>query len=153
MEWDKAIFIDAPIEVVWNLFSDENIQRIMPNVIEHTLLEKKENEIGSTYKQKYREGRRIETYILEITAYEDQPTYKYKTTQFVLAKSFRIETTYSCEVVEMNKTKLVYKGKNEGLNIFIRALLKLSSLRKNQKVVDDFLEKVKAEAEKDITTI
>ncbi|WP_337193904.1 hypothetical protein [Pontibacillus yanchengensis] len=41
IQWEEEILIDAPVEEVWSLFSDQNIQTIMPKVEEHTLTKSK----------------------------------------------------------------------------------------------------------------
>ena len=53
MKWQEERIIDAPIEVVWTLFEEENAQRIMPKVVENRWLEKKPGTLGSTYEQTY----------------------------------------------------------------------------------------------------
>ena len=52
----------------------------MPKVEEHTLIEKTEGEVGAKHQQKYREGKRVETYIVETTQYENTNNKKRKQT-------------------------------------------------------------------------
>lgn len=54
-EWTRDIEINAPIEEVWSLVdgSIENMQKIMPNVIEHEPINVTEDKIGSVHRQQY----------------------------------------------------------------------------------------------------
>ncbi|MED1865546.1 SRPBCC family protein [Fictibacillus nanhaiensis] len=101
LTWKEERMIPVNIERIWELFSDENIQRIMPNVVEHTPIEKKEGVVGSTYKQSYKEGRRIETYIVETLAYEDTIDRKHLEIGFSLAKAFEIQTAFTLIKVQI----------------------------------------------------
>ena len=148
MQWKEEITIEAPIEKVWALFSDQNIKRIMPNVEEHTLIEKTEGEVGAKHQQKYREGKRVETYIVETTAYEDREDKKLKSTSFVLGKAFEITTTFALYKIDETHTRFVYEGTNQGVNFVGRAMLKLGNAQNNNQVVHEFMEKVKQEAMK-----
>lgn len=105
--------IDAPIEMVWRLFLDENIKRIMPKVESHKLIEKNEDEIGAKHLQTYRERKRLETYTIEALDYVDEPHFKRKQQRFVLGKAFEIDLTYSF-YKQQNQTKFVYEGTNKG---------------------------------------
>lgn len=49
LTWNKEIIINAPIETVWKLFDLDQIQRIMPNIVENKPLNIKEGVVGSTY--------------------------------------------------------------------------------------------------------
>jgi hypothetical protein len=62
----------------------------MPKVEEHTIIEKTEVETGAKHQQKYREGKRVETYIVETLAFEDTLDKKHKQLSFVLGKAFKI---------------------------------------------------------------
>ncbi|MBC1870276.1 SRPBCC family protein, partial [Listeria seeligeri] len=61
MTWNEEMVIEANIEVIWNLFQLENIQRIMPQIIENEVIEMKEGIVGARYRQKYQEGKRVAT--------------------------------------------------------------------------------------------
>ena len=74
IEWKQERVIAVHIEKVWTLFQHENIQRIMPNVVEMKVIERKPGVVGSKYEQKYKEGKRVETYIVEDLAYENTET-------------------------------------------------------------------------------
>jgi hypothetical protein len=146
IQWREEIIIEANIENVWELFMDKNIKKIMPKVEEHTLIEKSEAEVGAKHRQKYREGKRVETYVVETLAYIDQPDKKLKQISFVLGKAFEITLTFELLKIDETQTKFIYEGQNKGVNFVGRAMLKLGSEKSNNKVVLDFLQKVKQEA-------
>ncbi|MBC2168185.1 SRPBCC family protein [Listeria booriae] len=149
MTWNEEMVIEANIEVIWNLFQLENIQRIMPQIIENEVIEMKEGIVGSRYRQKYQEGKRVETYIVEDLAHEDTPERKHNTSGFVLAKAFEIETSFTLEKIDEKSTRFIYSGTNQGINFLGKILMKLSSSKNNDKVVADFMKRVETEALKD----
>ncbi|MBC1794980.1 SRPBCC family protein [Listeria booriae] len=149
MTWNEEMVIGANIEVIWNLFQLENIQRIMPQIIENEVIEMKEGIVGSRYRQKYQEGKRVETYIVEDLAHEDTPERKHNTSGFVLAKAFKIETSFTLEKIDEKSTRFIYSGSNQGINFLGKILMKLSSSKNNDKVVADFMKRVETEALKD----
>lgn len=127
IEWHEERVIPANIEKVWELYLDKNITRTMPKVEEHTLIEKTETEVGAKHRQKYREGKRVETYIVETLAYVDTPEKKHKQISFVLGKAFEITLSFTLDKVDEQHTKLTYEGQNKGVNFVGRAMLKLGS--------------------------
>lgn len=149
IHWKEEMIIESNIETVWSLFHDKNIQRIMPKVDEHLLIEKKENEVGAKHRQTYREGKRLETYIVETLEYVDLATEKRKKISFILGKAFKITLIFSLLKVDDNHTKFIYEGQNEGVNFVGRAMMKLGSEKSNLKVVEEFMMKVNQEALKD----
>jgi hypothetical protein len=148
IQWKEETVIETSIEKVWELFLDKNIKKIMPKVEEHTLIEKQEWEVGAKHQQSYREGKRVETYIVETLAYEDHPDKKHKQIHFVLGKAFEITLAFTLIKVDDSHTQFIYEGQNKGVNFVGRAMLKLGSEKSNLKVVHEFLEKVRREAEK-----
>ncbi|MBX9975805.1 SRPBCC family protein [Cytobacillus firmus] len=146
IQWKEEIMIERNIEKVWSLFSDQHIKKIMPKVEEHTLIEKRENEAGAKHRQTYREGKRLETYIVEILAYEDTEDKKHKQIQFVLGKAFKITLSFTLIKIEESQTRFIYEGENKGVNFVGRAMLKLGGDKNNLKVVEEFLRKVREEA-------
>lgn len=150
LTWNKGIIINAPIESVWKLFDLDQIQRIMPNIVEHKPLDIKEGVVGSTYEQTYREGKRTQTYIVTDLEYENTAHKKHNKTGFTLAKMFKIQAGFTLIKLDENSTKLIYTGQNEGVNIISKTLLKLAPKKSNEKVVNDFVELVRAEALKDV---
>lgn len=147
--WHEERIIPVNIEKVWHLFELENIQRIMPNVVENKVIEQKEGVVGSTYQQKYKEGKRIETYIVEDLEYENTPEKKHNKIGFTLAKAFEIEAAFTLHKIDENQTKFIYQGENKGLNFLGKVLLKLGGEKNNNKVVTDFMNLVESEAMKE----
>ncbi|MFB1083422.1 SRPBCC family protein [Jeotgalibacillus sp. JSM ZJ347] len=145
--WKEDVLIDANIEEVWELFRDKNIKRIMPKVISHELLEGEETVSGAKHQQTYSEGKRVETYVVHTLVYKDEPNEKYKQLNFILAKAFN--TTFSFNLIKENdqQTRLIYEGENKGANFVGKAMLKLAGGKQDNKVVLEFLERVKKEAE------
>ena len=149
IKWYEERTIPVNIEVIWHLFEIENIQRIMPNVIENKVLEMKEGVVGSTYQQKYKEGKRVETYIVEDLEYESTPEKKHNKIGFSLANAFDIEAAFTLIKLEENQTKFIYQGQNTGKNFLGKVLLKLGGEKNNNKVVTDFMDRVESEALKE----
>ncbi|PEJ56882.1 MULTISPECIES: SRPBCC family protein [unclassified Bacillus (in: firmicutes)] len=147
IQWKEDIMIDTNIEKVWSLFLDKNIKKIMPKVDEHNLIDKNENEVGAKHHQSYREGKRVESYIVETLAYEDTETYKKKKIQFVLANTFESNLTFILEKIDDTHTKFTYEGTNAGVNFMGRAMLKLANPKGNNlKAVHEFLQRVEQES-------
>ncbi|KGR77392.1 SRPBCC family protein [Ureibacillus manganicus] len=147
IQWKEEIIINKNIEDVWNLFRDKNIKRIMPKVEEHKLIEKKEHEVGAKHEQTYREGKRVETYIVETLAYEELVERKHKQIRFVIGKAFEVTLSFTLLQNSNTQTKFTYEGTNKGVNFVGRAMLKLGNEKSNYKVVEEFLHRVKNEAE------
>lgn len=146
IQWREEIMIETNIEKVWSLFSDEQIKKIMPKVEEHLLIEKTEEEVGAKHRQTYREGKRLETYIVETLAYENTEDKKLKQIQFVLGKAFEITLGFTILKIDETHTKFIYEGQNKGVNFVGRAMLKLGSEKSNLKVVEAFMQRVREEA-------
>ncbi|MBS8266587.1 SRPBCC family protein [Mesobacillus boroniphilus] len=146
IKWNEERMIPVNIETIWTLFELENIQRIMPHVVENKVIEKKEGVVGSKYEQKYKEGKRIETYIVEDLEYENTPGKKHNKIGFTLAKAFAIEASFTLIKVDEEETRFIYQGQNTGLNFLGKTLLKLGGERNNKKVVTDFMDRVESEA-------
>jgi hypothetical protein len=149
IKWYEEKVIPVNIETIWTLFELENIQRIMPNVIENKVLERKEGVVGSKYQQKYKEGKRIETYIVEDLEHENTPDKKHNKIGFTLAKAFEIQAAFTLVKLGESETKFIYQGENKGLNFLGKVLLKLGGDKNNNKVVMDFMELVEKEALKE----
>jgi len=148
IQWNEERVIHQPIEKVWSLFSDEHIQKIMPKVEEHTLIEGAEQVAGAKHRQTYREGKRLETYIVETLQYVDDSDKKLKQIQFVLGKAFEVSLTFTLQKMDDHETRFIYEGANKGVNFVGRAMLKLSSPKSNMDVVKEFLDRVESEANK-----
>ncbi|KAA0561480.1 SRPBCC family protein [Bacillus sp. CH30_1T] len=149
IKWHEERIIPVNIETIWHLFEIENIQRIMPNVVENKVLEQKEGVVGSTYQQKYKEGKRIETYIVEDLEYENTPEKKHNKIGFTLAKAFEIKAEFTLHKIDDYQTRFIYKGENRGVNFLGKVLLKLGGEKNNNKVVTEFMDLVESEALKE----
>lgn len=148
IHWKEEIIIESNIEKVWRLFLDQNIKKIMPKVEEHTLIEKQEDEVGAKHQQTYREGKRLETYIVDTLAYENLDDKKHKQISFVLGKAFEITFAFTLLKIDDNHTQFIYEGQNKGVNFVGRAMLKLGSKKSNNDVVKEFMQRVQQEAKK-----
>jgi hypothetical protein len=148
IEWKEETIIETNIETVWSLFLDKNIKKIMPKVEEHTLVEKSETEVGAKHQQKYREGKRVETYTVETLAYEDTPNKKLKKISFVIGKAFEVNLSFTLEKIDGSHTRFIYTGHNKGVNFVGRAMMKLANKKGNQQVVHEFMKRVNQEAMK-----
>lgn len=144
-QWTKEIEIDAPIEQIWELFdgSVEKMQKIMPQVIEHTPVKVTENGVGTVYRQKYKEGKRIEEYDVETLEYFNSPEHKKLKVGFNLANIFEITAYYELKKMNQHKTLFRYTATNRPL----KAIFKLFLFFANDKVVVQFLNRVKEVAE------
>ncbi|MFS0577080.1 SRPBCC family protein [Sporosarcina sp. 179-K 3D1 HS] len=144
--WTKNIEIQAPIEHVWSFFdgSLDKMQQIMPQVVEQKPIHITENKVGSVYRQTYKEGKRIEEYNVETLEYVDEPTYKKLKVGFTLANLFEIKALYEMTKIHDHQTSFTYTVTNRPLKWFVKIFLWFAT----DKVVVEFLERVKKEAEK-----
>ncbi|TDL31355.1 SRPBCC family protein [Jeotgalibacillus sp. S-D1] len=144
-KWIKGIEINAPIEQVWKLLdgSLEDMQKIMPEVMENEPVKVTEEVIGSVHRQKYKEGKRIMEYDVEVLEYENGIEKKKLKIEFVLADMFRITALYEVLKLEENKTFLRYTVTNTPLKWYVQLFLLFST----EKTVNKFLERVKDVAE------
>lgn len=148
IEWKQKRVIDANIEKVWELFKDDNIQRIMPKLEKHQLVEKRQDEVGAKHQQTYRQGSRLETYIVETVAYQDTPDEKVKQLHFVLANLFEIDLQFRLQKISEQQTRFVYEGSNRGTNLVGRTMLKMGGTKSNMETVNEFMDLVDKEAMK-----
>jgi len=143
--WTKTININAPIENVWKLLDGSlaDMQKIMPQVIENKPVKVTEEGLGSIYRQKYKEGKRIETYDVETLEYSNTPDKKIMKVGFVLANLFEITAYYELNKINETETSFTYSVTNNALKWFVKLFLLFAS----DKVVVQFLERVKTVAE------
>ncbi|WP_042142287.1 SRPBCC family protein [Paucisalibacillus sp. EB02] len=148
-EWTREIEINAPIDQVWKLFdgSLEDMRKVMPNVVENTLVKETENFVGTVYRQKYREGKRVQEYDVETLEYQNDEDYKRVKVGFNLANVFEITATYELKKIDDNKTHFRYTTTNNPLKWFVKILVKLAN---SDKVVVQFVERVKKVAEAEV---
>lgn len=143
--WTKTININAPIENVWKLLDGSlaDMQKIMPQVIENKPVKVTEEGVGSIYRQKYKEGKRIETYDVETLEYSNTPDKKILKVGFVLANMFEITAYYELNKINETETSFTYSVTNNALKWFVKLFLLFAT----DKVVVQFLERVKTVAE------
>lgn len=148
LTWKETIIIPANIETIWHLFDIDQMQRIMPQVIDMRVIDKKPGVVGSTYEQTYKEGKRIMKYIVTDLEHEDTPSRKHNRSGFKLANMFVIEADYVLERINDHETRFTYSGQNEGINLLGKIMLKVMPKKQNDKVIQSFMERVYTEATK-----
>lgn len=143
--WTKDIKINAPIEHVWEFLNGslEDMQKIMPQVVENKPVKITEEVVGSVYRQKYKEGKRIEEYDVETLEYSNFPDNKKLKVGFTLANMFEITALYELHKINENETSFSYTVTNRPLKWFVKLFLLFAT----EKVVVEFLERVKNVAE------
>lgn len=146
MKWEKERVLEAPINIVWALFEEEQALRIMPKVVENKWIDKNPEMLGSTYEQTYREGKQQESYVVKIVEFEDTVNRKHKRIMFQLANAFEMNLAFTLEKVSEQQTKFIYSGSNIGINFVGRVMLKLGSGKKGEQVIYNFLDRVEQEA-------
>lgn len=148
--WTKKIEINAPIEQVWKFLdgSLENMQKIMPQVVENTPVKVTEEVVGSVYRQKYKEGKHVQEYDVETLEYLDTPDKKRLKVGFTLANIFEITAFYELSKINDSKTSFTYTATNRPLKWFVKLFLLFST----DKVVVRFVERVKSVAEAEISS-
>jgi len=144
-QWTKEIEIDVPIEQVWSFFNGslENMQKIMPQVVENKPITITEGMVGSVYLQKYKEGKRVMEYQVETLEFHDSPNEKKLKVGFTLANMFDITARYELVKLNDHKTSLKYTATNRPLKWFVKLFLLFAT----DKVVVEFLQRVKKVAE------
>lgn len=148
MAWNKTIELNANIEDVWTLFSEENYKTIMPQVVSHDLMSEDKESKTKVYEEVYREGKREEKYLLTEILVEDTESIKHSTFSFTIANMIYSEGSFYLEAVDDKTTKFTYSGDNQGKNFFMKMMLKMASKKNDEKVVNEFMNRVKEEAEK-----
>lgn len=143
--WTINSEIDAPIEHVWKLFNGslEDMQKIMPQIVENTPVKVTEEMVGSVYRQKYQEGNRTQEYDVETFEYLDAPDVKRLKVGFTLADLFEITAFYELCRINENKTSFTYTVSNRPLKWLVKLLLFFAT----EKMVVKFVERVKSVAE------
>jgi len=144
-QWTKEIEIDAPIEHVWKLLNGslEDMQKIMPQVVSNEPVTITEGMVGSIYLQKYKEGKRVMEYEVETLDFLDSSNEKKLKVGFTLGGMFEITAQYELFWVNDNQTRFIYTTTNKPLKWFIKLFL----LFANDKVVIDFVQRVKRVSE------
>lgn len=143
----KEIEINAPIDQVWKLLDGtlEDMQKIMPQVIDHQPVKVTNEGVGNIYRQKYKEGKRIEEYDVETLEFKNTPDKKILKIGFTLAKMFEITALYELSAINEEKTLFKYTCTNRPLKSFLKLFLFFTS----DKIVVQFCERVKKVAEEE----
>jgi hypothetical protein len=143
--WTKEIRVEAPIDQVWGLLngSIEDMQKIMPQVVDHQPVKVTNEGVGSIYRQKYKEGKRVEEYDVETLEFENTPNKKKLKIGFTLAKMFEITALYELTAINEQKTLFRYTCTNKPLKAFLKLFLFFAS----DKIVVQFCDRVKKVAE------
>ncbi len=144
-QWSKEIEIEAPIEEVWELFNGslEDMQKIMPQVVDNKPIKITDEKVGSVYLQKYKEGKRVIEYEVETLEYMNLTDEKKMKVGFTIGNIFEITAGYELIKLNDHKTNFKYTTTNNPLKWFY----KLFSLFASDKVVISFVERVKNVAE------
>ncbi len=144
-QWTKEVEIDAPIEKVWQFFNGslENMQKIMPQVVENKVIHVTDEKVGSVYLQKYKEGKRVMEYEVETIVYMDSIDKKQLKVGFTLANMFDITAHYELTRLDVFRTSFKYTATNRPLKWFVKPFLLFAS----DKVVVEFVHRVKSVAE------
>lgn len=148
--WTKNIEINAPIDHVWKFFNGslEDMQKIMPQIVENTPVKITEEVVGSVYRQKFQEGKRTQEYDVETLEYLDASNQKRVKVGFTLTNLFEITAFYELRKINESKTSFTYTVTNRPL----KWLVKLFLLFATEKVVVKFVERVKSVAEAEISS-
>lgn len=149
VKWKEEMLIEAPIEQVWSLFQDEQIQRIMPKIESHELLEGKNDATGAKHAQVYTEGKQQQRYIVETLSYVDEPGRKYRETAFVMGQMFKVRYAFTLEKETAQRTRFVYEGQNKGMNVTGKMMLLAGSKKAARNTVLNFMNRVKDQAERE----
>lgn len=144
-QWSREIEINTSIEHVWSYLNGslEQMQKIMPQVVENKPVKITEEVVGSIHRQKYKEGKRIEEYDVHTLEYSDTQNNKKLKVGFTLANCFEITALYELHRVDGQKTILRYTATNKAIKWYA----KLFIIFANEKVVVNFLDKIKKVAE------
>lgn len=114
------------IDTIWNLLNDDQlIKEIDPKVILNEPIELKEGKIGSTYRQQYQEGKKIQEYIVEVSKFEDTKSLKSFGFTFDLAKACHIEAEYTLKAITHTRTQFTYEVKQVPLSFGMKIMFKL----------------------------
>jgi uncharacterized protein YecA (UPF0149 family) len=144
-KWTEKIEINTSIDHLFSYFNGslEQMQKVMPQVVENTLIKETEEKVGSIHRQKYKEGDEVQEYDVETLEYTNTASHKTLKIGFILANLFSITATYELTQLDEHRTLLTYTATNEALNEQAAAFLQGAT---NQVVVD-FVQRVKTVAE------
>lgn len=114
------------IDEIWDLLNnDQLIKEIDPKVILNEPIELKEGKVGSTYRQQYQEGKKIQEYIVEVSKFEDTKGLKRFGFTFDLAKVCHIEAEYTLKAITHTRTQFTYEVEQQPLSFGMKIMFKL----------------------------
>ncbi|MGB8000154.1 MAG: SRPBCC family protein [Anaerobacillus sp.] len=144
-QWEKSLIINAPIDDIWRFLDGglEDLQEVMPNVVDHKVMKKTDSGIGSIHRQKYRVGNKLLEYDVHTLEYMNQKKHKKLTLAFELTDMCKINCSYELFEVSKKVTKLRYYGVNEPLRWYIAPIVLISG----DTIVKEFILKMKQVAE------
>lgn len=145
-QWDESHIIYAPIDDVWRFLDGEleDLQEVMPNVVDHKVMKKTDIGIGSIHRQKYRMGNQLIEYDVYTLDYINHKNHKKLAVGFELKEMCRINCSYELFEKSTNVTKLRYYGVNEPIKWYIAPVV----LFIGDKIAREFLVRIKQVAEK-----
>lgn len=149
--WTKSIEINAPIEHVWRFFdgSLEEMQKILPQIVEITPVRVTEEVVGSIYCQKFKEGKLIQEFDVETLEYMDTPDEKRLKVGFALVNLFEVTACYELRKINESKTLFTYKVTNRPLKWLVKLILFFAT----EKIIVKFVGRVKSVAEAETVTL
>lgn len=147
VKWKEEIIIDVDIEKVWLLFQDLMIQKIMPKIHSHELVEGQDDEIGAKHNQSYYEGSQLMSYVVETKHYTETKNRKERIIEFVMGQTILVNYSFTLEKLEPGKTRFIYSGFNKGLTATAKMMLLAGSKKSRQATAKTFMERVSAEAQ------
>ncbi len=142
-KWTAEIEINAPIEKVWEVIdgSEENLKKLDPKILSNKVIEETEERIGSSYLQKYQEGKKIMEYVVEVKDYKEDDNSKMFQIGFELGNSFDINVKYLLKKMDENKTHLTYTVTNRPMKFLAKVMMMI--MGKGNSVIDTHLKKIK----------
>lgn len=148
VKWKEEIVIDVDIEKVWLLFQDHAINKIMPKIHSHELMEGHDDETGAKHSQSYYEGSQLMSYLVETKQYTETENRKERIVEFVMGQSILVNYSFTLEKLEPGRTRFIYSGFNKGLTATSKMMLLAGSKKSRQATARTFMERVCAEAQK-----
>lgn len=147
-KWSEEIEINAPIEQVWQLIDGpiEEMQKIMPNLIENEPITITDEMIGSVHRQSFKVGKRFQTFDIKTLQYKNNPEEKHITLSFIHGGLFEIITSYDVKEINEAKTHFRYTTATKPLKWYLRFFMLLGS----GKVAKQFVKHVKRVAEREV---
>lgn len=148
VKWKEEMTIKQPIDIVWQLFSDENAKILYPKLEDHVLVENENDETGGKHAQSYMEGNQLQTYIVETVLYDDKPNKKLRHTRFSMNNIFQLDYTFILNKKNEEETHFTYEGSQRGVTITGKMIMMVGSKNRRQQTVQNFMQQIEAKLEK-----